>query len=335
MFRYFGTKASTSGYIAQIVNQLIKTGSIADAFGGLGTIGAELKYHGHQVTTCDVLTFPHLFQVARVECNEIPSFQKLKASENFENEESILIYLNKQKAPKSWIVSEYSLKRKFFTEENAIKLAGIWNTIHKWDELELISYREKAFLIASLLNSMDNVANTAGTYYAYLKQFNRKSIRPLVFEWLEIKHGEHIGKAMLGDALSQLKGLSFDVLYLDPPYNRRNYANYYHLPETLAGLTRKKIKSSSLSGIPEDSHPSAPYIREAMSMTYIKKIIESVNWNYLILHYCDNALIPLDIIRSNLEASGTLKEYIIPALGYTTKKHSRNTTHNVFVVSRT
>ena len=78
MFRYFGTKAATSGYVADIVNGLTTSGSIADAFGGLGTIGAELKYNGHQVTTCDVLTFPHLFQVARIECNEIPCFTQLK-----------------------------------------------------------------------------------------------------------------------------------------------------------------------------------------------------------------------------------------------------------------
>ena len=73
MFRYFGTKASTLGYVSDIVNGLIPSGSIADAFGGLGTIGAELKYNGYQVTTCDVLTFPHLFQVARIECPEFKS----------------------------------------------------------------------------------------------------------------------------------------------------------------------------------------------------------------------------------------------------------------------
>jgi hypothetical protein len=39
MVRYFGAKASTSGYVTDIVNELILSGSIADAFGGLGTIG--------------------------------------------------------------------------------------------------------------------------------------------------------------------------------------------------------------------------------------------------------------------------------------------------------
>ena len=53
MFRYFGTKASTSGYVADIVNELTTSGRVADAFGGLGTIRAELKYNGHQVTTCN------------------------------------------------------------------------------------------------------------------------------------------------------------------------------------------------------------------------------------------------------------------------------------------
>ncbi len=75
-------------------------------------------------------------------------------------------------------------------------------------------------------------------------------------------------------------------------------------------------------------------IRDAMSMSYIEKIMEGVGWNHLIFHYCDNALIPLELIRLRLESFGSLKEHIIPALGYTTKKQSRGTTHNVFVVSR-
>lgn len=335
MFRYFGTKASTSGYVAEIVNQLTSSGTIADAFGGLGTIGAELKSHGHHVTTCDVLTFPHYFQVARIECNQIPQFEELKTHENLSTTDELLTHINKQMAPDSWIVREFAQKRKFFTEPNAIKLAGIWSAIVNWDNLGLLTYQEKAMLIASLLNSMDKVANTAGTYYAYLKSFHRKAVLPLQFDWIEIKQGMQNGKALLGDAFYQLDGRSFDVLYLDPPYNRRNYAHYYHLPETLANLKIKKINALTVSGVPEESHPFAPNIRSAMDITYLNKIINGVNWKHLIFHYCDNAIIPLKLIRSSLQCYGNYKEHIIPALGYTTRKTERKTNHNVFVISRT
>jgi len=332
--RYFGTKASTSGHIAKLVNDLTPNATVADAFGGLGTIGEKLKVCGHQVTTCDVLTFPHMFQISRIECNNIPEFHVLKNEYNFESHDAILNYLNSQKAPRSWIVKEYAQKRGFFTESNAILLAGSWNTICRWDRKTLLNKHEKAFLISSLINSMDKVANTAGTYYAYLKKYHRKALRPFIFSWIPVFQGEYLGRALLGDALNQLSGKSFDVLYLDPPYNNRNYASYYHLPETLAGLKKKKLKDATRSGVPKAAHPFSENIRQGMKMSYIEDLVSKIHWQYLVFHYCDNALIPLETIRNKLQTLGTMEEHIIPTIGYTTTKESRVRYHNVFTVKQ-
>ena len=333
MFRYFGSKASTSAQIAELVGQLAPLGTIADAFGGLGTIGAELRSRGHKVTTCDVLTFPHFFQVSRIECNSVPKFHALLDANGMANSFEIQTKLNKCYAPTSWFVTEFSKKRKFFTYENAVKIAGAWHQIVRWNNDGLLNKVEKAFLVSSLLNSMDLVANTAGTYYAYLKDFNRKALRPFRFDWLLVNKGKHLGTALHGDACLSLQGKAYDVLYLDPPYNDRNYAAYYHLPESLALLTKPKTNTESMSGIPLSPHVGAQNIRDGMSLAYLEKIITNVGWNSLIVHYCDGALIPLEKMAQSLRKYGRVEELQVNALGYTTKKIARLTSHHVFVVT--
>ncbi|MBC3832418.1 DNA adenine methylase [Undibacterium amnicola] len=333
MFRYFGSKASTSSQISQLISSLTPTGSVADAFGGLGTIGAELRLNGFRVTTCDVLTFPHTFQIARIEGKSTLPFSKLRESMDIQSMEQISSILNMSYAPNSWLVNEYAVERLFFTRENAVRIAGAWHQIKRWHEEGLLNRRERALLIASLLNSMDAVANTAGTYYAYLKSFHRKAVKTFNFEWFPVRGGQYVGHALLGDALSCLAGKNFDVLYLDPPYNNRNYASYYHLPESMSTLKQPKTNYERASGVPIHPHPASINIRDGMTVEYIEKLAAQVGWKWLIVHYCDGALIPLETMRCALKKFGSLNEFTLPALGYTTTKSTRTIHHHVFVVS--
>jgi adenine-specific DNA-methyltransferase len=334
MFRYFGSKASTSSKIADLVGELVPNGTVADAFGGLGTIGAVLRARGHRVTTCDILTFPHYFQISRIECKGVPSFKRLRDALDIERGTDLAGLLNKRHAPASWFVKEYSKERKFFTSSNASRIAGIWHQIVHWDNAGLLDRRERAFLVTSLLNSMDSVANTAGTYYAHLKEFHRKALKPFQFDWISVTSGRRIGRAVHGDALGVLQGKAFDLLYLDPPYNSRNYAGYYHLPESLALLKRPNIRKDSASGVPTNQHLGTENIRSGMTLEYLEKIISNVEWGVLIVHYCSDGFIPLKDLNESLCKFGNVRTYEIDALGYTTTKIKRSITHHVFVVTR-
>jgi adenine-specific DNA-methyltransferase len=333
MFRYIGSKSSTSANISSLINDLIGVGTVADAFGGLGTIGAELRERGHHVTTCDVLNFPHAFQIARIEGKARLPFVELSHQTGLSSMDEIRHKLNSSTASRSWIVQEYSQQRKFFTYANALAIAGAWHQIKRWNDAQLLNRRETALLVASLLNSMDAVANTAGTYYAYLKKFHRKALKPFKFEWLPVTEGRYVGKALHGDALSCLRGKNFDVLYLDPPYNDRNYASYYHLPESMSMLKRPQTNPDRMSGVPKGVHPGSACIRDGMTIDYIEKLASEVGWKWLIVHYCDGALIPLPTIRKRLSQFGRVHEQTLPALGYTTSKIVRTIDHHVFVVS--
>ncbi len=334
MFRYFGSKASTAKFVADIALDGIGPTSVADAFGGLGNIGAEFKQRGCHVTTCDLLTFPNAFQHARIVCQEIPSFATVLHELRLANTTELLDVLNSAQQPSIWFAREYSQLRQFFTPENGLRIGAAWASIARWNRKGWLSDTERKFAIASLLNSADACANTAGTYYAYLKNWHRKALKPFRLAWLATEPGPISGVALQGDALECLAKKSFKVLYLDPPYNSRDYSRYYHLPESLAKLRAVKIDKLSKAGQPIKRSTEGRAIREAMREPYIAKLIKGVRWKRLIVEYADGAHIPSDKFQRILCEFGSVKAHEAPALGYRTTNGIRGQKHHVFVVDR-
>lgn len=334
MFRYFGSKHSSAAQVAQLATQGFSGTTAADAFGGLGTIGAVLKGNGFKVTTCDVLNLPNAFQHARIVCQSRPRFSRLRAATGLKTSQDILEYLDTRRAERSWLVSEFSTQRQFFTHDNAVRIAGAWNAIKRWDDGRLLSESERKYLLASFLNSMDPCANTAGTYYAHLKHWHRKALKPFQMKWLPVQAGVAGGQALVGDALEVLKGKRFDLLYLDPPYNRRDYSRYYHLPESLASLKRPNTNPGSASGVPMKVLDASPLIRRSAEASYLQELMSSVQWNRLVVQYCEGSEIPMAELRKMLSRAGKLQEYVLPALGYTTAAETRQHKHHVFIVDQ-
>ncbi|SME95209.1 MULTISPECIES: DNA adenine methylase [unclassified Pseudomonas] len=334
MFRYFGSKASTASLVADLALDGMGLATAADAFGGLGNIGAEFKKRGCAVTTCDVLSFPNAFQHVRISCMSEPDFSYLKRKLGVSHNNELLMQLNNTVSTSPWFVREYSSKRAFFTAGNAAKIGGAWRQIGIWKKMQWINLNEEKYLVASLLNSMDSVANTAGTYYAYLKEWDRKSLRNFSFQWFDGVTDGIPGTAVQADALSYLSGKSFDVLYLDPPYNNRDYSRYYHLPETLAKLKPVKIDGASKSGLPLVRPSEGKEIRDAMKLPYLLELINSVCWSRLVLQYADGAYISICDLEKALSQLGSLRIHQVSALGYQSTNGTRQQVHHVFVIDK-
>jgi adenine-specific DNA-methyltransferase len=334
MFRYFGSKHSSASQVAQLATDGFSGTTAADAFGGLGTIGAVLKGSGFKVTTCDVLKLPNAFQHARIVCQERPRFSRLRRATGLKSADAMLEHLDTRRADRSWLVTEFSTQRQFFTRDNASRIAGAWNAIKRWEEGDLLSDSERKYLLASFLNSMDPCANTAGTYYAHLKQWHRKALKPFQMKWIPVQVGVAGGQALMGDALEVLKGKTFDLLYLDPPYNRRDYSRYYHLPESLASLKRPDTNPASASGVPMKMLDASPLIRQSAEASYLQELISAVQWKRLVVQYCEGSQIPMSELREILSEAGRLQEHVLPALGYTTASQARQHKHHVFIVDQ-
>jgi adenine-specific DNA-methyltransferase len=326
--RYFGSKASVAHMLYSYASERTRFRTICDPFGGIGVVGAYFKAKGHEVTTGDHLYAANCFQTAVVAMERRPSFSRVRAAVGLTTTEELVDYLNRCKND-GWFVREYAERRRFFKRSNAIRIDGCRRAIYAWERAGLLSDAERKVLIASLIASMDRVANTAGTYYAYLKTWYRKALQPFEFALLPPTKGDHKCQAILSDARDLVAHRKFDVLYLDPPYNHRSYGRYYHLPETIARLQTPRVYGSS--GSPNQDYPYSAFNHRTTALDALADLLDAASFKYLLFHYCDDGLIDQKDLRSLLAQYGHLQRRNLTALGYSTKRgESRRAPHVLY-----
>ncbi len=127
-------------------------------------------------------------------------------------------------------------ERMFFTSGNAERIDGIRTVLDQWRRAGLVTHAEFYVLLASLIDAADASANTTGVYGAYLKEFGGRQGRALELRMPQMVVGPapRPHRCYRGDALDCARKEQFDLLYMDPPYNRRDYAANYHVPELIA-----------------------------------------------------------------------------------------------------
>lgn len=328
--RYFGSKTSTVEKLFDLVSERIPSGSFCDPFGGIGTVGAFFKQKGYLVTSGDMLAFAHAYQVARIVQSELPRFRKLRSALKLPSCVSVKDHLNSLEPFSGWITREYAECRQFFTIPNAQRIDACRQTIEHWWRDALITERERSVLVASLVESMDKVANTAGTYYAYLKSTYRKAKRPFVFDFVIPAVGLRGCRAIRNDAIAVVKNKKTDILYLDPPYNSRCYSRYYHLPETIALGATPEVNGTA--GMPCNSHQTSQFNSAKFATSALRDIVNSAEARLLIFHYSDDGHIPPKLIREILQTRGRVEDFVLSAVGYTSTKGSRTVSHRLYMV---
>ena len=329
--RYFGSKASSAPRILDIVRREQPTGSLCDPFGGIGTVGSLFKRHGYAVTTGDQLLHAHYYQIARVQRDRAPSFRRLRRALRLHTASAVVEELNRKTSPaSSWFVRRYAVERRFFTLHNARRIAGCSTTIHRWRRDGLLTQQEHAVLLASLVDCMDRVANTAGTYYAYLKKWYRKSLHPFRFDLIPSTIGPLRCHSLLAEAATLLSEKHFDVLYLDPPYNARRYSGYYHLPETVCRGDCPPVHG--LAGVPDGPSVRSDYNSPRRAFSALCKLLQTSSFGFLILHYADDGLIPPIDIRHLLSNLGRLTESVVTTPGYTSTSRTRRVKQRLYCV---
>ena len=90
-------------------------------------------------------------------------------------------------------------------------------------------------MVTSLLYAMDKIANTVGHYDAYRKNvdFEKKLILNVLLPEETINSNNICYNLDANELIKTIKG---DLLYLDPPYNSRQYCDAYHLLENMTSF---------------------------------------------------------------------------------------------------
>lgn len=319
--RYLGSKSSTLASLGAIVGSRFEGGTFADPFGGVGVVGSHFREKGFTVTSSDLLEFPVAFQIANIAVADSCDLQTLVSG--------IIAEIEAAPRVEGWVTRHYSEERSYFTRENAIAIDSAYSALHQLHADERVPDTTFAYLLASLISSADRVANTAGTYYAHLKKWDRRALKPFAIRPLKVRSGP-IGHATTRDALATVRASAYDIVYLDPPYNTRDYAAYYHFPESLAnGFAAPS--PSGLSGVNRVRIASSRFARRRTATSAMQELLGDVRAKLLLLHYRDDGLIERETLRRSLGKIGRVIEHSVEALGYGTKG-TRTSLHRIYEV---
>ena len=230
--RYIGNKTRLLPFILRTLNEGgIPVGSVHDAFAGTASVSRALKANGWRVHSSDLLMSSYVFQRAYVVADRAdPLLSEMAAGlAGLAPRES---FISRHFSPAGGSESE---GRMYFTPANAGRIDAAREELEVWRKAGKVGEDSYYLLLAAIIEGADRVANTAGVYASYMKRWQPNARRAFgVVPELPVKGSQPAG-AHLMDAIEAAKSIGeVDLLYIDPPYNSRQYVAYYHIPEILA-----------------------------------------------------------------------------------------------------
>lgn len=224
--RLLGNKYKLLGFIEDIVNEKCNDfNSFCDIFAGTGVVGKRFNEKDIKVISNDLLFsnyFPLKAFIGSTQINLDVLEEKIYLLNNLETDQD------------NYFSVHYG--NTYFTLENARKIGAIREKIEQIADSE----DEKAALITALLYATDKVANTVGHYDAYRKKLDTVQPIHLLVPDITLEHNSN-NEVLREDANLLIRKISCDVLYIDPPYNSRQYCDTYHLLENLATWKKPQL----------------------------------------------------------------------------------------------
>ena len=230
--RYIGNKTRLLPFIRRALKKSgIPVGTAHDAFAGTASVSRALKADGWRVHSSDLLVSSYVFQRAYVvaECWDSSLEDMSRQLEALPPSKG---FISRHFSPAG---GDHSAGRMYFTPTNAGRIDAAREELERWRQTGRIGEDGYYILLAAIIEGADRVANTAGVYASYMKSWQPNARRSFEVTPERPARGSQAAQAHLMDAIEAAKAIGdVDLLYIDPPYNSRQYVAYYHIPEILA-----------------------------------------------------------------------------------------------------
>lgn len=232
--RYLGNKYNLLDFIKYIINtECDNIKILADIFSGTGAVA--YAFSDKQLITNDNMYSNYICHIAWFSPKKYSQKKILKYIKDYNS-----IVVEKD----NYVSNNFS--DTFFSRENCRKIGYIRENIEELYNAKKINFKEKAILITSLLYAMDKIANTCGHYDAYIK--NNKSYLEKKLELqvpISIKNLNSKNVCYNMDSNKLVKNIEADLVYIDPPYNSRQYCDTYHFLENIARWDKPEVRGVS------------------------------------------------------------------------------------------
>lgn len=265
-----------------------------DLFAGTGIVGRTFKTLVKKVIANDIEYYSYV-----INKNYIENHKEMPEKNEYINE------LNDAKLMKNgFIYSNYCVggsgERQFFSDYNGMKIDTIRTKIENWMKKGKISQNLYYYLLCSLLECADKVANTASVYGAYLKKLKASAQKELVLVGADYQLNDNDHEVYNEDANKLINKIEGDILYLDPPYNARQYGANYHLLNTIAEY--KKFVPKGKTGLRE--YNKSLYCSISTVKNEFDELIKNARFKYIFLSYNNEGLLTFDDIEETMSKYG-------------------------------
>ena len=318
--RFIGSKILLLAEIEEMLPKYSKGQIFCDIFSGTACVARYFKSK-YKIISNDLLYFSYVLQRAYLENSSEPNFLDLKINPfDFLNN-------NIEKLDSSFIYENYSPNnqnnRMFFTNENALKIDFIRQNIEQWYIDGNINQNEYFYLIACLIEAVPFVSNTTGTYGAYLKNWDKRALKSLDFKPIEVEETTILNhEAFNKNANELIKEIEGDILYLDPPYNGRQYGANYHILETIAKYDNPAIKG--IVGTREYDNLKSNFCNSKKALKELEYIVKEAKFKHIILSYNDEGIMKLSDIEDILKQYEKNNSYKLKKIPYRRYKRTSN-----------
>lgn len=266
--RYIGSKHKLIDWIFSIIFRECKGGKVfADIFAGTGVVSAVAAKHFRKIILNDFLYSNYAIYKAFF---DIGYWDKDKINNIIRDYNNI----NGEDLDDNYFSENFG--GKYFSKSSAKIIGFIRDNIE--ENKDKLTEREYYMLLSSLLYSADKIANTVGHYDAYFKKkfiednFFMKPIDPIDVNSVEI---------FREDANLLAKQIQADIVYIDPPYNSRQYSRFYHVLETLTKWDKPKLHGVALKPDPENM---SDYCRSSAKKRF-SELVNDIKAKYLVVSY--------------------------------------------------
>lgn len=292
---FIGSKYKLSKFIKSEIEKIVgemRDKVFCDLFAGTGAIARSFKTESKKIIANDFEYYSYVLNK-----NYIENHQEIEWRE-------FIAELDNLKGVEGFIYNNYCLGsgsgRQYFSDENGKKIDAIRQKIEEWKNSSQITENQYYFLLTSLLENADAVANTASVYGAYLKHLKKSANKTLTLKpaFFDVNDATH--EVFNSDANTLINKIEGDVLYLDPPYNARQYGSNYHLLNTIAKYD--EFIPNGKTGLRE--YERSRYCQKNEVAKVFEDLIKKAKFKYIFLSYNNEGLMSESEVKMILQKYG-------------------------------